>query len=122
MVQKKSMAFVKVGSLKLLPPGSATHFEIGDGDAIERESEYRTLLFQHADDGVRHALHPELASQRVEIGEEVLGDLVTDYDDGRTQRGFLRGERASKANVVFLDCEVVAVDRVRFHLLGTHPL
>jgi nitrite reductase (NADH) small subunit len=34
MVQKKSMAFVKVGSLKLLPPGSATHFEIGDGDAV----------------------------------------------------------------------------------------
>ncbi len=34
MVQKESMAFVKVGSLKLLPPGSATHFEVGDGDAM----------------------------------------------------------------------------------------
>ena len=34
MVQKKSMAFVKVGSLKLLPPGSATHFELGDGGAV----------------------------------------------------------------------------------------
>ena len=34
MVQKRSMAFVRVGSLKLLPPGSATHFEIGGGDAV----------------------------------------------------------------------------------------
>ena len=28
------MALLKVGSLELLPPGSATHFEIGDGDAV----------------------------------------------------------------------------------------
>jgi nitrite reductase (NADH) small subunit len=34
MVQKKSMAFVRVGSLKLLPPGSATHLEMDDGSAV----------------------------------------------------------------------------------------
>jgi nitrite reductase/ring-hydroxylating ferredoxin subunit len=34
MVQKKSMAFVKVGSLKLLPPGSATQLEMDDGSAV----------------------------------------------------------------------------------------
>ena len=28
------MAFVKVGSLKLLPPGSATHLEMDDGSAL----------------------------------------------------------------------------------------
>jgi len=34
MVQKKSMALVKVGSLKLLPPGVATHLEMDDGSAV----------------------------------------------------------------------------------------
>jgi len=34
MVQKKSMAFVRVGSLRLLPPGSATHLEMDDGSAV----------------------------------------------------------------------------------------
>ena len=34
MVQKKSMAFVKVGSLKLLPPGSATQIALAGGDAV----------------------------------------------------------------------------------------
>jgi len=34
MVQKKSMAFVKVGSLKLLPPGSATQHEMEGGRAV----------------------------------------------------------------------------------------
>jgi nitrite reductase (NADH) small subunit len=33
MVQKRCMAFVRVGALKLLPPGSATHVDI-DGDAV----------------------------------------------------------------------------------------
>ena|SRR5437868_4233206 len=31
MVQKIRMALVKVGPLKLLPPGSAIHVEFGDG-------------------------------------------------------------------------------------------
>ena len=31
MVQKKGMAFVRVGALKLLPQGSAVQVEIGDG-------------------------------------------------------------------------------------------
>jgi nitrite reductase (NADH) small subunit len=34
MVQKKSMALVKVGALKLLPPGAATHLEMDDGSAV----------------------------------------------------------------------------------------
>jgi len=34
MVQKRDMAFVSVGSLKLLPPGSATHLEMSDGSAV----------------------------------------------------------------------------------------
>ena len=34
MVQKKSMPLVKVGALKLLPPGSATQLEMNDGSAV----------------------------------------------------------------------------------------
>jgi nitrite reductase/ring-hydroxylating ferredoxin subunit len=34
MVQKKSMSFVRVGPLQLLPPGSVTHLEMDDGSAV----------------------------------------------------------------------------------------
>ena len=93
-----------------------------DGDAIERESEHRALLLEHADDRVGHALDLELAPEWIQIGEEVLRHFVTDYDYGRAQRGFLRSKCSPDTNIVLLDGEVVAVDRVRFNLLWTRPL
>ena len=63
-----------------------------DDELVEREAERAALLLHHADDGVRNALDAQLAPDRIEVREEVIGDVLADHDDRRAERVFLRGD------------------------------
>ena len=62
---------------------------------------------------------PPIRSSRpigLRFGKKNFADFVADHDDRRAELVFLRRDRAARGEVVLLDREVVAVDRVRVDL------
>src|SRR6478735_9419974 len=73
-------------------------------------------MLDHTDDLIRNSADPKLVAERGEAGIEELRHFVADDDDGRAELDLLWREGATAAQVVLLDGEVVALDRVRIDL------
>src|SRR4051812_41718041 len=88
-----------------------------DGQLVERLSKQRSLMLDDADDLIRNAANTELAPDGIQIREEKVRDLVADDDDRRAELVFLRHDRSPGLEIVFLDREILAVDRMNLDAL-----
>ena len=83
---------------------------------VQRQTEHRALLLEHADHGEREAMNANLASNRIEIREVSLGDLLSDHDHRCAERVFLLVVDAAVRQREVLDQEVLGRC-----CLGEHP-
>ena len=86
-----------------------------DDELVERDAERAPLLLHQPDDGVRNAANGELAADRIECREEVVGDVLPDHDHVHAALVLLRREEAAAHGRHLLDVEVVLGDRERLH-------
>src|SRR5262245_60219900 len=88
-----------------------------DREFVERLPEEAALVRDGTDDLVGNTGDAQLSADGIQVREEPLAHLLTDHDDGCTELELLRRDGSARCEVVLLDYEVVAVDRVCFHSL-----